>query len=67
MAVRSTTSQFQPFPPNYTTPAGPYRNIARYKAITSAVATQTPSSANMGTAPTLANNTQYSYSPGLNG
>ena len=65
MAVRSTTSQHQPIPPNYTTSAGPYRNIGRYKAVNSA--TPGPNRANMSTAPTLANGTQYFYSPGLNG
>jgi hypothetical protein len=65
MAVRSTTSEFQPIPPNYSTAAGPYRNIGRYRAINSA--TQGPVRANMCTAPTTANNTQYFYVPRLNG
>lgn len=67
MAVRSTSSEFQPFPPNYTTAAGPYRNVGRYKAVNSNAATRRPVSANMCTAPTTANNTQYFYVPRLNG
>jgi len=67
MAVRSTTSQHQPFPPNYTTQAGPFHNIGRYKAINSNPATRRPVGANMCTAPTTANKTQYFYVPGLNG
>lgn len=65
MAVRSTTSQHQPIPPNYSTAAGPYRNVGRYRAITSA--TQGPVRANMSTAPTLPGNQQYFYVPRLNG
>lgn len=65
MAVRSNTSQHHPFPPNYTTSAGTYHNIGRYKAITAA--TSRPVGANMSTAPTTANKTQYFYVPGLNG
>lgn len=67
MAVRSTTSAFQPIPPNYTTAAGVYRNVGRYRAITSAAATQRPVGPNMCTAPTTSNNTQYQYIPRLNG
>ena len=65
MAQRSTTSQFQPFPPNYTTSANSFRNVGRYRAITAA--TPGPIRANMQTAPTTANNTQYFYVPRLNG
>lgn len=65
MAVRSTSSEFQPFPPNYTTQAGAYHNIGRYRAVNSA--TQGPARANMSTPPTTANNTQYFYVPRLNG
>jgi hypothetical protein len=65
MAVRSTTSEFQPIPPNYTTQAGAYHNIGRYKAVSSS--TPGPIRANMCTAPTTAGNTQYFYVPRLNG
>ena len=65
MAIRSTTSQCQPIPPNYSTQAGPYRNVGRYRAVNSS--TVGPVRANMCTAPTTANNTQYFYSPRLNG
>jgi len=68
MATRSTTSQFQPIPPNYTTTANAFRNVGRYKEINSAAATQRPVSANMCTAPVRRpGNRQYFYSPGLNG
>jgi hypothetical protein len=67
MAIRSTSSAFQPIPPNYTTAAGPYHNIGRYKAINSNRATQRPVGPNMCTAPTTSNNTQYQYVPRLNG
>ena len=67
MAVRSTTSQHQPIPPNYTTTANAYRNVGRYKAVNSAAASRRPVAANMSTAPTMANNTQYFYVPRLNG
>ena len=67
MATRSTSSEFQPIPPNYTTAAGVYHNCGRYRAVTSAAATQSPVSANMSTAPTTTNNTQYQYIPRLNG
>lgn len=67
MAVRSTTSEFQPIPPNYTTSAGPYHNIGRYKLVNSTASTRRPVAANMCTAPTTANNTQYFYVPRLNG
>lgn len=68
MAVRSTTSEFQPIPPNYTTGAGPYHNIGRYKVVSNAAATQQPVSANMCTPP-VPNyaNRQYFYVPRLNG
>lgn len=68
MAVRSTTSPFQPIPPNYTTAAGPYRNVGRYKVVSSDPATRRPVASNMCTAP-LPNsaNRQYSYVPRLNG
>lgn len=66
MAVRSTTSQFQPIPPNYTTQAGAYHNIGRYREINRN--TVGPVRANMCTAPTNANtNSQYFYVPRLNG
>jgi hypothetical protein len=65
MAVRSTTSQYQPIPPNYTTGTSSTRNVGRYRAINSA--TVGPVRANMQTAPTTANNTQYFYVPRLNG
>jgi hypothetical protein len=65
MAIRSTTSQFQPSPPNYRLPqSGPYHNIGRYRAITSA--TTGPARANMSTAPTNGN-TQYFYVPRVSG
>lgn len=64
MAVRSTTSQYQPVPPNYSTQAGIYRNIGRYRAVNSS--TPGPIRANMSTAPTT-NSTQYFYVPRLNG
>lgn len=64
MAVRSTTSQFQPIPPNYSTQANGYRNIGRYRAINAA--TTGPARANMCTAPTVGS-TQYFYVPRLNG
>lgn len=68
MAIRSTTSQFQPIPPNYTSKAGPFHNIGRYKAVTADRSTQKPVSANMSTAPVRGNNSaQYFYAPGLNG
>jgi hypothetical protein len=65
MAVRSTTSQFQPIPPNYTTQAGAYHNIGRYRAVNAQ--TNTRIGPNMSTAPTTTNNTQYQYVPRLNG
>lgn len=66
MAVRSTTSQFQPIPPNYTTQAGPYYTNPRYRQVTSA--TPGPIRANMCTAPVPNNNgTQFFYVPRLNG
>lgn len=65
MAVRSTTSQFQPIPPNYTTGGNKFHNIGRYRAINAAV--PGPIRANMSTAPTTANKTQYFYVPRLNG
>lgn len=67
MAVRSTSSEFQPIPPNYSTTANGYRNIGRYRAVTSAAASQSPVGPNMCTAPTTTNNTQYQYIPRLNG
>ena len=68
MAVRSTTSEFQPIPPNYTTRAGAFHNIGRYKAINSNAATRRPVGANMCTAPVPNNNnTQFFYVPRLNG
>lgn len=67
MAIRSTSSEFQPIPPNYTTPAGAFHNIGRYRAVTSDPATQSPVGPNMCTAPTTTNNTQYQYVPRLNG
>lgn len=67
MAVRSTTSQHQPIPPNYTTSAGPYRNVGRYKVISAAASSRRPVSSNMSTPPTTANQTQYLYVPRLNG
>lgn len=65
MAVRSTTSEFQPIPPNYTTAAGAYHNIGRYREINSN--TVGPVRANMCTAPTTTVNSQYFYVPRLNG
>ena len=65
MVVRSTSSQYQPFPPNYTTTANAYHNIGLYKAINAA--TPGPIRANMSTAPTTANHTQYFYVPRRNG
>jgi hypothetical protein len=67
MAIRSTSSAFQPIPPNYTTQAGAFHNIGRYKAINSSAASRRPVGANMCTAPTTSNNTQYQYVPRLNG
>ena len=68
MTVRSNTSQHHPFPPNYTTAAGPYRNVGRYKVVSSAAATQQPVSTNMCTAPVPNNSkTQFFYVPRLNG
>ena len=68
MAVRSTTSQYQPIPPNYTTQAGAYHNIGRYRAINSDPATQRPVGPNMCTAPVPNNdNVQFQYIPRLNG
>jgi len=67
MAVRSTTSEYQPIPPNYTTTAGVYRNVGHYRALTSVAATRNPVGANMCTAPTTTNNTQFQYVPRLNG
>lgn len=68
MAVRSTTSEHQPFPPNYTTAAGAYRNVGRYKVVNSNAATQQPVSANMSTPPLPnAQGRQYFYVPRLNG
>ena len=68
MATRSTPSELQPFPPNYTTAVGAFRNVGRYKLINSNVATRRPVGANMSTAP-LPNSgsRQYSYVPRLNG
>ena len=68
MAIRSTTSQFQPIPPNYTTTANAYRNVGRYKVVNRAPATRRPVAANMCTAPVPGlNNSQYFYVPRLNG
>lgn len=68
MATRSTTSQFQPIPPNYTTAAGAYHNVGRYKVVSSDPATRRPVSANMCTAPLPGYaNRQYFYVPRLNG
>jgi hypothetical protein len=68
MAVRSTTSQFQPIPPNYTTTANAYRNVGRYKVVSSLAATRRPVSANMCTPPVPNySNRQYFYVPRLNG
>lgn len=68
MAIRSTTSQFQPIPPNYTTKAGPFRGKASYGRVYTAPASRTPVAANMSTAPVSGTSTsQYFYAPGLNG
>ena len=67
MTIRSTTSQFQPSPPNYRlTQSGPYHNIGRYRSITRT--TEGPTRANMSTAPTVrTTNNQYFYVPRLSG
>lgn len=65
MAIRSTTSEFQPIPPNYTTKAGIYRNIGRYQRINASV--HQPARPNMSTAPVLSDHSQYVYIPRLNG
>jgi len=65
MAIRSTTSQFQPIPPNYTTGGNKFHNIGRYQAINAASTSRI--GPNMCTAPTTSNNTQYQYVPRLNG
>ena len=69
MAIRSTSSEFQPAPPNYVLGStGPWHNIGHYRAITSAAATQSPVGPNMCTAPVPNNNaTQFQYIPGING
>lgn len=69
MAVRSTTSQHQPSPPNYAQGVtGPWHNIGNYRRITSVPATQTPVGPNMCTPPIPANTqTQFQYIPGING
>jgi hypothetical protein len=68
MAVRSTTSEFQPIPPNYTVAANQYINIGRYALVNSNTRnTSNALRANMSTAPVVANNTQYFRVTGLKG
>jgi hypothetical protein len=66
MATRSTTSQYQPAPPNYRlATTGPFRNVGRYRAVTAA--SPGPTAANMSTAPIKGNGAQYKYSPRISG
>jgi hypothetical protein len=66
MAIRSTTSQYQPAPPNYRlATTGPFRNVGRYRAVTAA--NPGPTAANMSTAPVQGNGAQYRYSPRISG
>lgn len=69
MAQRSTTSEFQPPPPNYVIPqSGVYRNVGRYRQVTAAAGTQSPTGANMSTAPIAGtNSSQYRYIPRVSG
>lgn len=65
MAIRSTTSAFQPSPPNYRLAGtGVYRNVGRYASVTSS----SNHPANMSTAPVPgSNHTQYQYVPRVSG
>jgi hypothetical protein len=66
MAIRSTTSQYQPSPPNYRlATTGPYRNVGRYRAVTRSA--PGPTAANMSTAPVKGNGAQYKYVPRISG
>jgi len=69
MAARSTTSEFQPPPPNYVIPkSGPFRNVGRYRQVTADRGTQSPTGANMSTAPVSGtNSSQYRYIPRVSG
>jgi hypothetical protein len=68
MAQRSTTSQYQPSPPNYAIPnSGVYRNVGRYRRVYTG-SSPTRNRANMSTAPINGTmNTQYKYSPRVSG
>lgn len=66
MATRSTTSEYQPSPPNYRLASvGAYRNVGRYRAVTTA--SPGPVAANMSTAPVQGNGAQYKYVPRVSG
>jgi|GEM_PF-4004735 len=69
MAVRSTSSEYQPSPPNYVQGAtGVWHNIGHYRAVTSTPTTQTPVSANMCTSPVCSvTHRQFQYIPRING
>lgn len=66
MATRSTTSMYQPIPPNYALgTTGAYHNVGRYAAINGA-ATPHSKGPNMCTAPVVGN-TQFQYVPRVTG
>lgn len=67
MAIRSTTSRYQPIPPNYAlATTGPYHNIGRYRLITSATTSRL--GPNMCTAPVPnSSNQQFQYIPRISG
>jgi len=66
MSTRSTTSQYQPSPPNYRLAGvGPFRNVGHYQAITAA--STGLNRANMSTAPVQGNGATYRYVPRISG
>lgn len=68
MAVRSTTSAFQPPPPNYQIPqSGAYHNVGRYRRVYNG-SSPSRQRANMSTAPVSGTmNTQFKYIPRVSG
>lgn len=66
MAIRSTTSQYQPSPPNYRLAStGVYRNVGRYRNVATSSA---PVAANMCTAPVAGTGgAQFQYVPRVSG
>lgn len=66
MTIRSTTSSYQPSPPNYRLAStGVFRNVGRYHSVTSASTHRI--AANMCTAPTTSNHAQFQYIPRVSG